>query len=58
MARVDINDMSGWYDDNFDFIETAPLTERMETFGADSMNFMFNSGSITFFVAMLILHFV
>ena len=58
MARIDINDMSGWYDSTFDFINTAPFNERFETFGADSMNFMFNSGSITYFVAMIILHFI
>ena len=58
MARIDIHDMSGWYDTNFDFIETAPYTERFETFGADSMNFLFNSGSITYLVGMVIVNFI
>lgn len=58
MARIDLYDMSGWYEENFDFIETYPFNERFETFGADTMNFMYNSGSITYFVGMLILNFI
>ena len=50
--------MSGWYDENFEFIATAPFNEGFEIFGADSMNFMFNSGSINLLVYMLILHFI
>ena len=58
MARIDLYDMSGWYEEKFDFIETYPFNERFETFGADTMNFMYNSGSITYFVGMLILNFI
>jgi hypothetical protein len=45
-AKIDIASIDWYWDQNFKFQETAPLTPKFEMSGMETKNFLFNTGSL------------
>jgi hypothetical protein len=56
-AQIDIFDGQGYYNEWFTFVETPSLNDKFAEMGLDTSNFILNSGSFFFFVALYILQF-
>jgi len=54
ISSMDLLDMESTYEENFNFTETRPLTEKFEFFDIGDKIFVSNSGSLFAIIALII----
>lgn len=45
-AKIDVASIDWFWQDNFEFVQTAALNSKFELSGMETKNFLFNSGSL------------